>query len=226
MKSFEEQKKEYFNKLEKYGEFLKQLSEKKENKELVSILLLPKDEKELEFANHYIMFLEDTIGVVSNAMCENLVKINLNDNIFIKYMIDTINSLYSNNSIEEIKKIKKKYDGTDPKTTAQVIYEMYVILSSDPEEMGKFICDKCGFDMTNQVQLMQLNLLMVQAKESLEIGLNSNIYDKEGMDVFILFADYFHDFYMKGVIDHSNPEVDELLADYFEEETDNKIFTK
>lgn len=219
MKSFAEQKIEYFNKLKKYGKIVEELSQKETNKELINILLLPKDEKELEFANHYIMWLDDSLQIVLNALCGNLAKIDLNDSVFVDFMINNINTLQSNNSIEEMKQINKKYAGNGPEFDAKLIYEMLVVLTSDLEEFAKVLYDKCGFDLDNDVQLMQLNLLSSQLKENI----NPYKYDKESMERFIFFTDCFHDFYMKGLIDPSNLEADELLDSYLEEEDPKKL---
>lgn len=59
MKNFEERKMEYFQRLIKYSEFILHLTKKQKNEMIVEVLLNPKNEKELEFGNYYLMFIEE-----------------------------------------------------------------------------------------------------------------------------------------------------------------------
>lgn len=224
MKSFEERRKEYFQRLRKYSEYIIQSSKDKKNEKLIELLLMPRTEKELEFCNHYIMFLEDTIKISIHAAQGNVEKINLDNNDFIDYVAKFVNAAYNNADEDELKKLIEPYMANNKKFFAKVIYQMLVLTQSTPEYLAESLCKKCNIDLDDEFQVMQLTVLMNKASAKLQPEIIS--LNEEELEEFILFTKHFHNFCIKGIIDHSNEEVNEILEELYDEEEPNEGFSR
>ena len=184
MKSFEERRTNYFQKLRKFSEVTMKLSQEKKNEKLVEVLLMPKTEKELEFCNYYIMFIEDTIKISVNAACDNIEEINPDNNAYINYLVSFINAAQNNASIEEIKKLVEPYMQDNKKIFAEVIYQMLILTYSNPEGLAESLSKKCNVDFNDEFQVMRLTILMNQASSKLQPEIIS-VADEE-LDDFII----------------------------------------
>lgn len=184
----------------------------KKNKKTVQILLMPTTPKELAYANTYLTFIEDSIKVYINAFYENMEDINLEDSIAVEFLTKSIQAINNNNSIEEMKELLKEYTYKDGKTLARLVYEMQVITHSNPEGFSNYISKKCGIDITDELELMKFSAASGRIKELLSLERLAE-GETENLDSFIYFANYYHDFYINGIKDKQNREVQEILTE-------------
>lgn len=216
MKSFGERRKDYFQRLRKYSEAIMKLSTDKKNEKLVEVLLMPKTEKELEFCNYYIMYIEDTIKISIHALHDNIEEVNPDNNEYMNYLVSLINAVQNNASVDDIKKLLEPYMKNNKKLFAKVIYQMLVLTYSNPEGLTESLYKKCNIDFNDEFQAMQLTVLMNRASAKLQPEIIS--VTEEELDDFILFTKHFHNFCIKGIKEHFNEEVKEILEEYEDEE--------
>lgn len=219
MKSFEERRTDYFQKLRKFSEVTMKLSQEKKNEKLIGLLLMPRNEKELAFCNYYIMFIEDTIKISVHASYNNLEEINPDNNAYINYLVNFINTVQNNDSIEEIKKFIEPYMQNNKKMFAEILYQMFALTYSNPEGIAESLSKKCNIDFNDEFQVMRLTILMNQASSKLQPEIIS-VTDEE-LEDFIEFTKHFHNYYMKGIKDHFNEDVKEMIGELITEESTN-----
>lgn len=224
MKNFEERRKDYFQRLRKYSETIVKLSKDKKNEKLVEVLLIPRTEKELEFANAYILYIEDAIQICIHTACENVEKIDPDNNLFMDYLVSFINAVCNNTSADEMQKIVEPYMENNKKLIAEVIYQMLVLTYSNPEGLTESLYKKCNIDFDDELQVMQLTVLMNKASAQLHPELV--LVTDEALDDFILYTKHFHNVCMKGIKDPFNKEVEEILAELDDKTENDQGFTR
>lgn len=224
MKSFEERRNDYYNRLRKYSKMIMELTKNKKNEKLVETLLNPQNEKELEFGNYYIMYIEDSISISVNAACDNVIEINPEDSIYVEYLSDIIKAVYNNASIEEMKEINNKYMENDWKLLTEVLYQMLVLTITNPEGLAEAIYKKCGFNFDDELEVMKFKILMNKASEQLQPSIFP--VTEEKINEFISFVRHYHEFCINGIIDRNDEEVGEILSEMFPNEEPTDGYTK
>jgi len=212
MKSFEERRKEYFQNIRKYSKLINDLKEKEGNERTVDILLYPKNELELEFANAYITYIEDTIKISANASCNNVETINLEESVYINYFSSIINAVSNNINIDEINKINEKTIENNCELLAKICYEMIVIIITNPEQLSEYIYQKCGFNIEDQEQVIKFEKLMNDVNKQLKPQLTPE--SKEDFKKFIAFVKSYHNYCIQGIKNKDNQEVEELITEF------------
>lgn len=198
MKNFEERKMEYFQRLKKYSEFILNLTKEQQNEIIVEVLLNPKNEKELEFGNYYLMFIEETKQLIANLSSNNIDEINPEESVYVEYLSSIINALYNN--VDEIKKINKTYMENNGKLLAKVLYEMIVITITNPEGLSESICKRCNFDIEDEFQVMQFQILMNKANKQLKPQMIPE--NEEDINKFISFVNHYQKCCVEGIKDY------------------------
>ena len=204
MENFNEKRKHYFNKLKRYTEYVKKLASQKKNEKIVEILLNPQNEKELEFCNHYIMYIDDTIKLTINASCNNIIDINPEESIYIDFLTDLINTIQNFDSIEEAKKIYSKYE-KNYEQIAQICYQMIVITITNSDKLVEELFEKCNIDFTDELEVMKLEILIKKFSEQVEPEILPT--SEEAINDFILFVKHYHKLYINGIKDNNNLEI-------------------
>ena len=219
MKSFEERRTDYLQKLRKYSEVIMKLSQEKKNEKLTEVLLMPRNEKELEFCNYYIMFIEDTIKISIHASCDNIEEINPDNNAYVNYLVSFINKVQNNASIEEMEEFVEPYMKDNKKLFAKVLYQMFALTYSNPEGLATSLTNKCNIDFNDELEVTKLTVIINQASSKLQPEIIS--VNEEALDDFIEFTKHFHNFYMKGIKDHFNENVKEMIEELITDEPTN-----
>ena len=210
MESYEERLKNYFERLSNNTEILIALANKN-NQKTVEILLLPKNEKELELADATLTFIEDTIGIVENAMEGNLKSIDPETSVMVNLYADIIKSLKENGKVDE--EVMKKYISKDSSINevALFVYESLVAFTVNPERTLECIINKSGFEgVDDELAVLQFKLLLAKAaamaNELKENSTNSiksaNLYDmtdEKAVNDMIEFSREFHKLYVNGL---------------------------
>lgn len=222
MKSFEERRTDYLQKLRKYSEVIMKLSQEKKNEKLTEVLLMPRNEKELEFCNYYIMFIEDTIKISIHASCNNIEEINPDNNAYVNYLVSFINKVQNNASIEEMEEFVEPYMKDNKKLFAKVLYQMFALTYSNPEGLATSLTNKCNIDFNDELEVMKLTVIINQASSKLQPEIIS--VNEEALDDFISFTKHFHNYYIKCIKDHFNEEVQEMIEELINEQ--NNGYTK
>ena len=212
MKSFEERRKEYFKNILKYSKMINDLIETEGNERTVEILLYPKNELELEFANAYIMYIEDTINLNANALYSNVELINLEESVYINYISSIINAVSNNINIDEINKINEKTIENNCELLAKICYEMIVIIITNPEQLSECLYKKCGFNIDNQEQVIEFEKIMNDVNKQLKPQLTPK--SKEDSKKFIAFVKSYHNYCTQGIINKENQEIEELITEF------------
>lgn len=211
MRNFEEKKQEYFKRLEKCEELVLRVSINKKNKQIVEILLNPKKEKELNFANKYLMFMQDYMKLTENSMNENIEEIDFNNCVFTNYLSSLINNNTSENELETF-----KISWKDINLSTEISYQAIVVANSPSETIDEIIMNKCNIDINNKINLIKFSILV---NSILETCVPSNITDENDMEMFINYADKFHKLCVKGI----KSKYDDLLNIIINSDKQKKI---
>lgn len=209
MKNFEERKMEYFQKLKKYSEFILDLTKEQTNEMIVEVLLNPKNEKELEFGNYYLMFIEETKQLIANLSNNNIDEIIPEESVYVEYLSGIINALYNN--VDEIKKINETYMENNGELLAKVLYEMIVITITNPEGLCESICKRCNFDIEDEFQVMQFQFLMNKANKQLKPQMIPE--NEEEINKFIAFVNHYQKCCIGGIKDYLISERSENVGE-------------
>lgn len=205
MENFEEKRQEYFKRLKEHEELVVELSENEENKKGLEILLLPKNEEELNLANAYLMFIQD----FKNILCGNVEEIDFNNCILMDYMSIMVKLGYNNSSEEELEKVLK--NNWDIDSVAQISYELIVLAINGPENYADIIKERCNIDINNELDSLRLSLLISKANEKIqEYRPDLQPINEKSMDIFINFADKFHELCENSIKKNSNSEVSDM----------------
>ena len=224
MKQFEEQRQEYFKKLIKYIHFIQETVKEKKNEKLVETLLNPQNEKELEFGNYYIMYIEDSMNLSINASCGNVVEINPEKSIYVEYLASIINALSNNSNASEINEINEKYMKNGSKSLAKILYEMLVLIITDLEGLVKSLYEKCGINVDDELEATKLSILIKKANEQLQPQIIP--VTEQQINDFISIVKYHHEFCVNGIKDSNNLEFREILSEILPEDEPTDGFTK
>lgn len=224
MKTFEEQRQEYFKKLKKYIHFFQETAKEKKNEKLVETLLNPQNEKELEFGNYYIMYIEDLLNLSINASCENIIEINPEKSIYVEYLSIIINELRNNASVDAIKQINEKYMKNGSESLAKLLYEMLVLTITNPEGLVKSLYEKYGINMDDELEVMRLTNLIKKANEQLQPEIIP--VTEQQMNDFISLVKYHHEFCVNGIKDSKHLELQEVLSEILPDDEPTEGFTK
>ena len=209
MKSYQQQI--YEIRLKRHQETIVLLSKDESNKRVVEILLCPLTEEELQFANAYLDFIEDTIRISVNAAYDNIYSIDLENSIAAEYYIQYLSAICANKNNEEIKEILAPYKSKDGTyLLARILYELQVIYSTDKETFINYIAEKCNIDLEDELIASRILTSSELIKESLSLERAKDGLT-EDFQSFILFAKYYHELYINGIKDKQNASVKEML---------------
>lgn len=224
MKIFEEQRQDYFKKLRKYIAFIEETAKEKKNEKLVETLLNPRNEKELEFGNYYIMYIEDSLNLSINASCKNVLEINPENSIYVEYLSSIINELRNNASVDVINKINEKYMKNGCESLAKVLYEMLVLVITNQEGLVKSLYKKCGINIDDELEAMQLSILIKKANEQLQPEIIP--VTEQHINDFISLVKHHHEFCTNGIKEPNNLEFQENLSGMLPDDELNERFTR
>ena len=196
---FKEKKTEYLRNLKNYSEFISFLTKDPKDEMIIEVLIDPKTEKQLEFGIYYLMFIEETKGLIVNLSLNNIEKINLEESTYVAFLSNIINSLNNTKDTptEEIKKIYETYMENNCELLAKIIYEIIVIVNTNLEELCKCICKRCNFDMEDEIQGIQFQILMNKVNKELKPLMMPE--NDEEINKFIAFVNHYHKYCISGV---------------------------
>ncbi len=206
MKNLKIKKEEYLKRLKNYEELIISLTINEKNYKLLKILLLPKTESELEYANKYLTFFQDNVNITESATNGNTQEIDFNNCTLMNYMSDFTKLIYNDATEIEIENFKKSIDAT---TAAEILFQNIILTTNPPENIVEIIKNKCNLDISNTLRLIEFYALLDQI---IEIYVPKNI-NKESMKKFIDYADKFHRLCVKNMIKH-NEFLDNLIDSY------------
>lgn len=203
MKSFEEERQEYFKKL---GECLEFIINTPKNKKLLKILQNPKNEEELNYANKCLRYFQDCRNLKQYCIEENIKEIDFRKFLIVDiflYLIKCMNNNEGNTSIENEKILKVIRENTY--LQAEIVYEIFVLSATQLETLEEIIKDKCNID-TNSIQyrLISLSILIDWTEKFEELIDERYIINKKNMDKF-------HELCVNGINKNSDSKHDELL---------------
>lgn len=170
MESFEQRKNQYFNKLKENIEIVEQMtnndnSDKENNKKTLEMLLMPTTEQELQFDNLMIDFMSDMRSLTDDIVNDNVKDIDLSICEVVKFYAKIIVVLKNedNTMIEELKNALG--DLRNPKAIAKLYYELIVAFGSNPDETVESIMTEAGFDVDDELSLLQFQIYLNKANE-------------------------------------------------------------
>lgn len=201
MKSFEERRQEYLEKLRKHTEYIVDLS-KKDEEELESFLF-PKNEEELNIANAKIMIWQDKNNLTTNVIFGNVEEIDLKNCVLIEFLATIFNSSLHDYKIEDI---IKPYI-SDDKIIAEMLYQDTICESKSKENIQEIIKNKCDIQIDNILELAKFSINFVMAIAKVKEILD-DIYANRTMSI----AKYFHEFCVKGIKQNSDSQTEETLG--------------
>ena len=188
MESFVKRKEEYIKRSEKYQEIILDLMRDNKNRLIVSILLNPRNEKELEYANCYFNLRDAMLELVSNARLNNVDMIALEESIY----VDSLSSMLVDSKAIDSEYVMSfndnNYMGRDFELEARMIYEMLVILATNVKGLMVYLSNKGLINIDDMNSVERLKVIFNAPYD--EIGSFDSASDKE-IDDFILFAEYF-----------------------------------
>ena len=186
MKSFEERKKEYFEKLRNDSYVWNAIINDPNNINILGILIDPKDDKELELGEYYYNMMCDLRNLIEESFGSDDKKIAIEENAGVKYAIKCINL-----SKESKEKYKEYISNLTPSEVAEIMYSFTIGMITDIEELYLYIAHKVGVDFNNPVELAKMNMSL----KSSNLLLDKNIPDFTTEEGIIFFKEYVNKFH-------------------------------
>ena len=207
---FDEKLKKYYDRLRENPELLENIMKNSKNQNSLDIMLLPNNEKELRVAEAAFNLMEDILKVIEDAYYGELKTIDIEDCAFANMFVNIINAL-KNKDKEKLNEIEEWLTkNVDMKTSAKLIYEMVVVFAQNPEEFAESIASKCGFDLEDELSMLQFQLYMSKASEysnkankNVDLSNLDNLTDKK-VDSIVEFTNEFHNAYLEGLKEGKN----------------------
>ena len=223
MSTFEERKEEFLNYIKEDEEVLNRIVTDNmytdEGKKTLGVIFTPKDDRELIVAKTLYSITADFIKLIDGVYFNEIKEIPYEENVGLKFYIDSINALKNN---EEI-----KYD-FDVKKNAEIVYSSMVAILDDAEEAYGYVAKETGFDLDDQVENTQFVIYMDKVKEYMD---KVNQYNKdykectdEELNKALEFSLEFHKVCEKGKINYEE-EKGKVLSKEMKDQI-NKIFDK
>lgn len=198
MKSFELEKQEYMDCLINYINVLTALSHNKKELSTLEIILDPKNEDELKFAKATLQFYSDGEKVIKDAFSGNLEKIDLDNSILVRMLVDILNIVKSGDE-SKLSDLSKMFTEDDGSMLANFTYEYIVATVIQQDEMLDAISKKIDIDFNNELDLLRFSVSMQKLKALADVRDQSD--DKTfAMKIY----DKFHQLYLKNKNTGSN----------------------
>jgi len=167
---------------------------RKENSEL---LLNPNNFNELKIAEIAFPFWEEIYSLVTN----NEVMPDIENNIVVKMLIDSINKLKEK---KDISITRFNYEEMDK--LARFNYDTLVLTHANQTELFDYIGDKCGFDVENISDIERLNEYMALASLSFTKLKDNDLFNEdltslsdEDFQILIRYVNTFHKIYQENM---------------------------
>ena len=201
MELFEARKKEYLDELRSKIYLLDRINFK-DNPELeqkgMELLLDPKTDKDLQAASIVFKLLYDTADLEDRSYNGNVKEIPLTENIGVNLLVEIINAL-------------KKDENTAPifektrKNAAKALYGISVAYMNGLADTIEYIAQKCGYNIYDRLDLMQLKLYLDKAinlaKAEDPTTSHINILQVEKLDDLYNFYNEFHQLCEEGKLE-------------------------
>lgn len=222
MENFEKRKEEYFDKLRTNPELISGMLSKGEDeksKKMLTLLLTPKNEEELEQAEAVYQFMCDLSSVIERIITGDIKEIPLEQNECLDLYATIINTIKSGNEDEDYIKgiLQKKYDGV---SVAKFLYDSLVSLLGNAEETVIYWSEKCGINLEDPIEAAQFQIYFERAREIFDNKTpdvsNVDVDDSEQLKQFIEFAKEFHTLSEEGKIERSEEEQRKKWLNFFE----------
>lgn len=191
MKSFEERKEEYLNKLKTNPELTSAMiesSQKNGGVEKLAILVDPKTEMDLDLANCTFDFMNDSMVLLEKIFSFEVDEIPLEENEGYNYLINVIN-LARNKATEQ--EYREYVAGLTPEQVAIISYDLLVGIATDNESVFEYLAEKVGIDLTDELQMAQLTVRLEEAKKTIPSTDIEHATDKN-VDFFKELVRNFH----------------------------------
>lgn len=210
MKTFEERKEEYLDKLSNNMEIIYKLMLSVDEKSLrtARLMLDPSTDKELRLANGIVSYTEDMKELVEAAACGNVDPIPIEENEGITFLANIIQAMYEASKEKKPKEaaeeIAKKLEGNmDPKAMARMYYDLLVGLITSPDEMYDYMQNKTTIDYTDKLEAAKFRLFMRESQTALEsVTPTSTIgteFTEEQLEIFEAYVEEMHSLCQKGI---------------------------
>ena len=221
MSDFEKRKEEYLERLSTNTQYVKSLTEKKDERSRATLRIMvdPRNEKELKMATSTLDFAEDCMNLLTNAACGNVEPIPIEENEGLKAITSIMKMLISGEEITEetmtAKLNNSKSGNVSPEQLAKVIYGMLIGFISNPEEAMTYVCNEMGVSLDNEVDLIRLQVLLEEAQTRVQALQPSPDPYKEmtdkNLDEFVAFAEAFHNLCEKNIKKEDSMDLDALV---------------
>ena len=189
MKSFEERKSEYLNKLMSNQEIVLSMRGNTPPANMMAILN-PSNEMELTIAETSFALISDIFNLFMNYDDEP----NIEENQIINMYIEIINRLKNNEKFDY-----KMFEKHDTVKIAKSMYDTILLSRIDPDEVAKYVSSKCGFNIDDFISMQVFETYMNQAFEMVKENSTTNPSPKdladmtdEDIDLLIGYASEFH----------------------------------
>ncbi len=170
------------------------------------------------------MYIEDSLKLSINASCENILEINPENSIYVEYLSSIINELRNNTSIDGINKINEKYMKNGCESLAKALYEMLVLVITNQERLVKSLYEKCGINIDDKLEAMQLSILIKKTNEQLQPEIIP--VTEQHINDFISLVKHHHEFCINGIKDPNNLSFQEILSKMLPDDEPNEGFTR
>lgn len=206
MQDFDQRRNEYFNKLKSNVDVVQQVisdsnSGEKISKKGLEIFLMPKTEKELQFANLLFDLTLDSMSLFEDVINGNIKEIDLSHCEAINLYISIITAL-KNEDYSKIEKFKNSsIDMNNPKRRAKIIYELIVAFPSKYEEILERLLTETGFYINDEKSLLQFQIYLDEANKIIDdMAIKEfDIDDPDQIEFFSEFTEEFHKLYNCGI---------------------------
>lgn len=219
MKTFEQKKEEYLEKLKEEPELIGNLVFNNNKTEMgqrtLELLFTPKNERELQVAEIIFSITKDMTDLLENISYDEVVVPPYDENEGLKTYIKMIRSLKETGSIESAELDEKP----NPKKEARVMYDFIVAIMDDSDEAVDYIAKSTGFDLEDVVEGAQFKVYMDKCQAIMDERNNYKNRDIEDLSDYELlygkeYSLEFHELCKCG------------KKDYKKEEKHKKLFKK
>lgn len=163
MLSFEERKKLHEERLVEQVDLVEKMLPKNEDsdisKKAYKIMLMPQNEKELEFAEARLSTYVELQELTKLAAAGKVKLGPLEENLFAEYYVELLKNAMDDSYVVDV----NKYKDMSIEQMAQLMYDGGTFIANG-EIMVPYLCKQMGFDSENILHLLQFMAIFVSVK--------------------------------------------------------------
>ena len=217
MKSFEERKKEYLERLQSNEELaakiFKDYNKTEERKKRLALIFTPRNERELDLAEIMYSLLDDSYTLRDDIENKEIKIIPLEENEGFKVYVSVIKALYNGDNETALRLAESIVD----KSNAKLLYGVGASSANDSGEIFEYICNELGINKDNVTSIIQLVVYLEESTQIMEEKSKTfdnkkpEEYTEEEIQQFREYAAEFHQLCVEGKIEKEETEVDQRI---------------